>query len=204
MQIHITLFVFVLFCFYSNREIQVVADLLFSPVMSVSIICLGTRWTDWALTSDVFPWRWTQMQKQHLTEHLVHQVLLSTHSLLTLKITLEKSQDPKQDRLEGLSQPEYTVTAHRKSGFFRKHTDSDGYACCRGHPFPLQRLKRSLPRGRNSLWGPPGSPTETGMQELRHTWRSREDTEPCRFSSAKEESLDFAKKWMKIILKRPT
>ena len=63
------------------------------------------------------------MQKQHLTEHLVHQVLLSTHSLLTLKITLEKSQDPKQDRLEGLSQPEYTVTAHRKSGFFRKHTD---------------------------------------------------------------------------------
>ena len=152
----------------------------------------------------VFPWRWTQMQKQHLTEHLLHQVLLSTHSLLTLKITLEKSQDPKQDRLEGLSQPEYTVTAHRKSGFFRKHTDSDGYACCRGHPFPLQRLKRSLPGGRNSLWGPPGSPSETGMQELRHTWQSREDTAPCLFSSAKEEPLDFAKKWMKRILKRPT
>lgn len=34
---------------------------------------------------------------------------------LTLKITLDKPQDPKQDRLEGLSQPEYTVTAHRKS-----------------------------------------------------------------------------------------
>ena len=46
MQIWITLFFF----FYFNREIQVVADVLFSPVMSVSIICLGIRWTDWSLT----------------------------------------------------------------------------------------------------------------------------------------------------------
>lgn len=45
MQIRITFFFF-----YFNREIQVVADLLFSPTMSVSIICLGIRWTDRTLT----------------------------------------------------------------------------------------------------------------------------------------------------------
>lgn len=164
----------------------------FRPWISASTICLGTKWTDWALTSDVClhedghepEGEGSSTYRTPALHHSVCQALSFTLSLLILEIILENHKI--------LSKTDWRVCHNRNKWWQHResqaHTSSSWISTESRWRFPLQRvfplqlLKRSLPllllglrSRRNSPQhrmcpprGPPAILTETGMGELRH------------------------------------